>query len=136
MYLTRRFYIALVVIILLLGSGYAFAPLFTIGQWALFVFSLTALADGYLLYRVRGIRAFRHCADRFSNGDDNEVSIRVESSYPRSVFLEIIDEIPFIFQRRDIDFRVTLRAKEGKTVNYRLRILAVESIHSGISGCS
>lgn len=121
MYLTRRFYIALVVIILLLGSGYAFAPLFTIGQWALFVFSLTVLADGYLLYCVRGIQAFRHCADRFSNGDDNEVSIRVESSYPRSVFLEIIDEIPFIFQRRDIDFRVTLRANEGKTVNYRLR---------------
>ena len=38
MYLTRRFYIALVVIILLLGSGYAFAPLFVIGQWVLFAF--------------------------------------------------------------------------------------------------
>lgn len=76
MYLTRRFYIALVVIILLLGSGYAFAPLFVIGQWVLFAFFLTVLADGYLLYSVRGIQAFRQCADRFSNGDENEVSIR------------------------------------------------------------
>lgn len=98
-----------------------FAPLFVIGQWVLFAFFLTVLADGYLLYSVRGIQAFRHCADRFSNGDENEVSIRVESSYPRPVSLEIIDEIPFIFQKRDIDFRVKLRANEGKTVSYRLR---------------
>lgn len=97
MYLTRRFYIALVVIILLLGSGYVFAPLFVIGQWVLFAFFLTVLTDGYLLYSVRGIQAFRQCADRFSNGDENEVSIRIESSYPRPVALEIIDEIPFIF---------------------------------------
>ena len=98
MFLTRRFYIVLVLVILLLGSGYVFAPFFVIGQWALFVLLLVVLADVYSLYRIRGIRAFRQCADRFSNGDENEVSIRVESSYPHPVSLEIIDEIPFIFQ--------------------------------------
>ncbi len=66
---------------------------------------LVVLADVYSLYRIRGIRAFRQCADRFSNGDENEVSIRVESSYPHPVSLEIIDEIPFIFQKRDVDFQ-------------------------------
>ena len=76
MFLTRRFYIALVLVILLLGSGYVFAPFFVIGQWALFVLLLVVLADVYSLYRIRGIRAFRQCADRFSNGDENEVSIR------------------------------------------------------------
>lgn len=121
MYLTSRFYIALVVVILLLGSGYAIAPLFVIGKWALFVFFLLVLADGYMLYRIRGIEAFRHCADRFSNGDENEVSVRVESSYSHPVSLEIIDEIPFIFQKRDVDFRLKLAAKEGKTISYRLR---------------
>ena len=121
MFLTRRFYIALVLVILLLGSGYVFAPFFVIGQWALFVLLLVVLADVYSLYRIRGIRAFRQCADRFSNGDENEVSIRVESSYPHPVSLEIIDEIPFIFQKRDVDFQVKLGANEGKTVTYRLR---------------
>ena len=66
MFLTRRFYIALVIVILLLGSGYVFAPFFVIGQWALFVLFLVVLADVYSLYRIRGIRAFRQCADRFS----------------------------------------------------------------------
>ena len=111
----------LVLVILLLGSGYVFAPFFVIGQWALFVLLLVVLADVYSLYRIRGIRAFRQCADRFSNGDENEVSIRVESSYPHPVSLEIIDEIPFIFQKRDVDFQVKLGANEGKTVTYRLR---------------
>ena len=121
MYLTNRFYIALVVVILLLGSGYAFAPLFVIGQGLLLALFLLVLVDGYLLYRIRGIQAYRHCADRFSNGDENEVSIRVESCYSLPVSLEIIDEIPFIFQKRDIDFRLKLQANEGKTVSYRLR---------------
>ena len=104
MYLTRRFYIALILVILLLGSGYLFAPFFVIGQWALFALFVLVSADGYILYRTQGIQAFRQCSDRFSNGDENEVAIRVENSYPRPVSLEIIDEIPFIFQQRNINF--------------------------------
>lgn len=121
MFLTRRFYIALIVVILLLGSGYVLAPFFVIGQWTLFVLLLVVSADVYSLYRIRGIQAFRQCADRFSNGDENEVSIRVESSYPYPVSLEVIDEIPVVFQKRDVDFRTKLQANEGKTITYRLR---------------
>ena len=121
MYLTRRFYISLILVILLLGSGYLFAPFFVIGQWALFALFVLVLADGYILYRTQGIQAFRRCSDRFSNGDDNEVSIRVESTYSRPLSLEIIDEIPFIFQNRDVCFRTTLQPNEGKTISYHLR---------------
>ena len=78
MRLGRRFYIALVLIVLLTGIGYVFAPFFAIGQWALFVLAVSALVDGVMLYRIRGIRAFRQCATRFSNGDENTVNIRVE----------------------------------------------------------
>ena len=41
MILTRRFYMVLILIILLMGSGYAFAPLFTIGQGLLFLLLLS-----------------------------------------------------------------------------------------------
>ena len=118
MRLGRRFYIALVLIVLLTGIGYVFAPFFAIGQWALFALFVLVLADGYILYRTQGIQAFRRCSDRFSNGDENEVAIRVENSYPRPVSLEIIDEIPFIFQQRNINFRIQLQANEGKTISY------------------
>lgn len=121
MILTRRFYMVLILIILLMGSGYAFAPLFTIGQGVLFLLLLSVLADGYMLYRIRGIRAFRQCSARFSNGDENAVNLRVESCYPYPVFAEVIDEVPFIFQQRNISFRVQLQANEGKQICYHLR---------------
>lgn len=121
MYLTNRFYIVFVLVILFLGSGYAFAPLFVVGQWALVALIALVSADGFLLYRTNAIQAERHCADRFLQGDENEVAIRVENSYPRPVSLEIIDEIPFIFQQRNINFRIQLQANEGKTISYRLR---------------
>ena len=66
MRLGRRFYMVLVLIILLMGIGYVFAPFFAIGQWALFVLALLMLVDGAMLYHVHGIRAFRQCAIRFS----------------------------------------------------------------------
>ena len=121
MILNRRFYIALSLIILLLGSGYTFAPLFVLGQWMLFIMLLAVLAEGYMLYRIHGIQAFRQCSSRFSNGDENTVNIRVESSYPYAVSVEVIDEIPFIFQQRNINFQIKLQANEGKTISYQLR---------------
>lgn len=121
MILNRRFYIILSLIILLMGSGYAFAPFFVIGQWTLFVLMLAIAAEGIMLYRLRGIQAFRQCADRFSNGDENKVNIRVESNYPHAVSVEVVDEIPFIFQKRDVSFRMKLQANDGKTISYHLR---------------
>ena len=48
MILNQRFYIALSLIILLLGSGYTFAPLFVLGQGILFVMLLAVLVEGYI----------------------------------------------------------------------------------------
>lgn len=121
MILSRCFYMVLVLIILLMGIGYVFVPFFVIGQWALFVLVLSVLVDGVMLYRIRGIRAFRQCAARFSNGDENTVNIRVESSYPYPVAVEVIDEVPFVFQLRNIDFRIKLQKNESKTITYYLR---------------
>ena len=49
MRLGRRFYIALVLIVLLTGIGYVFAPFFGIGQWALFGLAGEALVDRVML---------------------------------------------------------------------------------------
>ena len=49
------------------------------------------------------------------------MNLRVESCYPYPVFAEVIDEVPFIFQQRNISFRVQLQANEGKQICYHLR---------------
>lgn len=121
MFLTRRFYIALAVVTGIIAAGYLYAPLFDIGRWLLLLFTMLCIADFCLLYGKRGISAFRQCGERFSNGDDNDVRIPVESTYPFPLAIEVIDEIPVEFQQRDICFRARLAAQGEQTIRYRLR---------------
>ena len=127
MFLTKRFYFIAIGIILCIASGYLWNPMFNVGRIALCLFILVVIADLVLLYiakdtaqGVKSIVAFRQMADRFSNGDDNEVRLRIENNYPFTVQVEVIDEIPFIFQRRDICFRAVIPSREAQTIVYRL----------------
>ena len=97
-------------------------PLFHIGRLLLLLLLLAVCADGAILWLHKAIRAGRQCSNRFSNGDDNVVRLWVESDYPFRVTLELIDEIPHVFQRRDICFRMSLCPQEAKKeLSYRLR---------------
>lgn len=121
MYLTNRFYIVLTVIAVVLGLGYVFPPLFVAGQVLLALLALTIVSETVMLYYKNGITASRSCPERFSNGDDNGVSLRIESGYPFPVTVDVIDEVPHVFQRRDVCFRTGLHGGGGKTIRYTLR---------------
>ena len=101
MYLRRRFYLLLLAVALVTGLGYAYAPLFTVGRLLTLLLLIATLADVALLWHRRAITAERRLSTRFSNGDDNPVTISVESTYPFPVRIEVIDELPFQFQQRD-----------------------------------
>lgn len=121
MYLTKRFYIVLAFLVLMTGAGYVFPLLFDVGRWMFLALVILVFVELFLLYHERGMMARRTLSERFSNGDDNEVNIRVESIYSFPVRLEIIDEIPPVFQRRDVLFRLKLAMGEGKNIRYKLR---------------
>lgn len=121
MYLTKRFYIVLAFLVLMTGAGYVFPLLFDVGRWMFLALVILVFVELFLLYHERGMMASRTLSERFSNGDDNEVNIRVESIYSFPVRLEIIDEIPPVFQRRDVLFRLKLAMGEGKNIRYKLR---------------
>lgn len=121
MYLTTRFYVFAIVAILLLATGNYSAPFYTVGMAAVWLLLAATIADIAILYSRRGIVASRQLADRLSNGDDNDMRLRVESSYPFALRLTVIDETPFVFQRRDVDFLLRLKPREGKTIVYKLR---------------
>ena len=121
MFLTRRFYIAITAVILVVASGYWWPPLFVAGQVLLALFVAEVAVETALLYWRRGITARRACSDRFSNGDDNVVRVHVENAFPYKVRIEVIDEIPFVFQRRDISFVAKVGARDAVTIEYCLR---------------
>ncbi len=121
MYLTRRFYIVVAAIVLTLVAGEWLPWCFTAGIAALWVLIAAVLVDVGLLYHRSGIEASRHMAERFSNGDDNEVTISIASEYPFRLSLEVIDEVPHVFQRRDVLFTHNLAAHGACDIVYRLR---------------
>ncbi|WP_321519953.1 DUF58 domain-containing protein [uncultured Bacteroides sp.] len=120
MFLTKKFYLICIVLILLLGMGYMVTSLFLVAQMALLALLLAVAFDIWRLYWRSSVKGFRSCAERFSNGDDNPVKIYVENHYPFTVSMEVIDEIPPVFQRRDIAFHLRLDADERKTIEYNL----------------
>ena len=69
---------------------------------------------------LKSIQAFRTMAERFSNGDENPVRIRVESNYGFRIDVEVIDEIPFVFQRRDVCFKARIEKLGDTTIIYGL----------------
>lgn len=121
MFLTSRFYMVLAVTIAVTALGYVWPPLYTVGRLLMAGLAIATLAEVAALWYKHGINASRTCNDRFSNGDDNEVDIRIDSQYPFAIRTIITDEIPIIFQRRDVAFRAHVAAHNGTTLTYRLR---------------
>lgn len=89
------------------------------------LFSLLMLVffiDLLLLYNIKkGVFAKRIAPERLSNGDENEIGIYIESFYPFTTAIEIIDEIPHQFQKRDVLFKTKLTSRQHKLINYLLR---------------
>lgn len=122
MFFTRRFYTLATLVVLFLASGYGWSPLFAVGQAALWFLAAAVAGEALWLYLPRrGLEAGRTMADRFSLGDDNEVSLRFASCYRSALQLEVIDEIPAMFQRRDLCFRLRLPARGEGGLTYWLR---------------
>lgn len=111
--------------------------MFLVGRLLLLLFVVAVLTDAILLWvHIRSqkagenqepaasnqqLLAFRQLPDRFSNGDENVVRIRVENNYRFPIRVEVIDEIPFVFQRRDVSFEAYIPQAEAKTIRYSLR---------------
>ena len=122
MYLNRKFYILCLIIIAMFLCGYVFSVLFQAGKICLLLLLLFSAFDYWLLWKKKeGIYAERRCAQRFSNGDENPVRVELSNSYLFAIHVDVIDEIPDVFQRRDILFSLDLKSGEQKEIVYRLR---------------
>lgn len=123
LYLDNRLFICIAVVVLLFVVSFVIEGWLLIFAKASFFLLLAAvIADALLLYRVgRGLSGYRITPEKLSNGDENDLYIHLQSAYPFKIFLNVIDEIPHQFQRRDLNFRLTVGAGEKKIIHYRIR---------------
>lgn len=102
--------------------SFIFPIFFSVVQLALFLVLILVGIDLYsLCINKNGIAAKRVMADRLSNGDENKVEIYLESRYAFKVFVRVIDEMPFQFQKRDFKLDLELQPSITKIVEYYVR---------------
>lgn len=78
--------------------------------------------DILLLYGSKqAIEARRILPDKFSNSDSNPVPITVSNIYPFTIFIDLIDELPVQFQKRDFIHRAKLASKQVYNFDYSVR---------------
>lgn len=116
LFLLTGFVVATFVITFVFGGAYF------LGKILFWLLVAGLLTDLILLFRVkRGLHGERLVADKLSNGDENEIAIYLESFYAFPVSLRVFDEIPYQFQRRDLEFTLSLAAGSRKVIRYSLR---------------
>ena len=122
LYFSPLFWTLLIALVAAFLASYLFIGLFGLVKLAAAVALVVTLVDAFLLFRVdKGIFARRDVADRLSNGDPNPIILHLENRYSFRTNLDIIDEIPFQFQRRDVLFQTNLAPNENQQLRYELR---------------
>lgn len=124
LYLYQRFFVAFFT----LAAGFLFSywllwlyPVIWILALLLFLlllFDLTALS------RSLQVEATRTLPDKFSNSDNNPVTIQVVNNSRLPIFVEVIDELPVQFQKRDFKRRMRIPARS--TISFRYTLKPVE----------
>lgn len=122
LFFTTRWNAAIVVCVVLFTCRFFLSWLGILPYLSLIALVVIFLYDYYFLFgKQAGFFASRKHADRFSNGDDNAVQLDFENKYHFPVNVEMIDEIPFQFQRRDVLFFAKLKAGQQNIITYKLR---------------
>ncbi|WP_114783570.1 DUF58 domain-containing protein [Botryobacter ruber] len=122
LYFTNRLYLCLAGVVCLFVLGFFLPVLLVLAKVAFGVLAVFTLLDMLLLYRTRdGLFASRSIQEKLSNGSDNDLYLYLENKYPFDVHAEVIDELPFQFQKRDALFRAHLLQGRTHIIHYTLR---------------
>jgi uncharacterized protein (DUF58 family) len=131
-YLTRRFFIFLGVVVAVFVLGYIVPQLYGVAKGLCGLFVLFILYEVISLYRLKdGINAERKMPEKLSNGDLNDIAITIASDYPFAVRLHIIDEVPEQFQLRSSNWRLNMEANSDHGFTYQLRPVKRGKYHFG-----
>ncbi|WP_101450982.1 DUF58 domain-containing protein [Aquimarina sp. MAR_2010_214] len=122
LYLSSRVFYILTLISVLFLFSYWFTPIYPIVWLLVWGLIIVFLFDVVALYNARnGVQANRILPDKFSNSDFNAVPVRIKSNYKFTTHVEIIDEIPVQFQKRDFLKKGTISPKSILDFEYSLR---------------
>ena len=132
LYFDQRFYLFVSGITAFFLLSFWFSVLFEIAILIALISGIFLITDFLLLFGSgQGVAAKRKVAEKLSNGDQNTIVLILQNNLPFKIYVTIIDEVPFQFQKRDFSEKITLEMEEQKTMNYTLRPLSRGEYHFG-----
>lgn len=121
-YLNNFFFYVLMGIIACFVFAYFIPALYNAVWLLLYIFIGFTVIDFLLLFATnQRFSASRHTPEKFSNGDENPVTIQLQSGYSFSTAIKVIDEIPVQFQIRNFEVKRKMAAGSNDTFEYMLR---------------
>lgn len=122
LYIGQLTFIALGTISVLFVVGFFFTPVFAITKALALGLAGLVIIDLIALFRVSGgVFAKRIMAEKLSNGDENTIEIFLENRYPFTIHTTLIDELPFQFQKRDFEMKVSVNPQKVQIIDYYVR---------------
>ena len=119
LYVTTRFYLVVGTCVLLFIISFFYAPLLVVPKIGWYILLILLMID-YLFLFITGKtpQVKRLMAERFSNSDKNKVTLQITNTISFELDIEIIDELPVQFQKRDWILRHHFKAREQKNIVY------------------
>lgn len=133
-YFGDRFFITVGICVAGFVLSYLLPALFPVIKTALLLLVSLTLVDGLLLWAGKQtVLLERKVPERLSNGDENTITLQLQSKYTLPINVSIIDEIPFQFQKRDFEIQLSLEAGKKAILQYSLRPVKRGEYHFGNS---
>jgi len=121
LFLLQRVYYGFGTLIVLFILAFVFPTLYLITWGIAGLGLLVLLTDISVLFLGKNkITAQRKLPEKLSNGDENNIQILLKNNYSFGIHCELIDEIPFQFQKRDFTLQQQLQPNQEISLTYSL----------------
>ena len=122
LYIHKQLYIYIAVASVCFLLSYWISVLYAIAWMITISIVVLLLIDLLLLYQPQNaIQARRILPDKFSNSDNNPVPITITNKYGFKTYIDVIDELPVQFQKRDFLYQTSLNPNQNHDFDYIVR---------------
>lgn len=122
LYLTNRFFYGILFLATCFVLAFFIRVLLLPVSVLFWLFLAFCMWDIAVLFVGKGkVALIRDYPEKLSNGDENELSIIVQSYYPVKIGLRLLEEFPEQLQLREVDFAFPLKPRQEKRVLYNIR---------------
>lgn len=122
LYIHQQLYIYIAVASICFLLSFWIPALYAVAWIITIIIAVLLLIDLLLLYQPKNaINARRILPDKFSNSDNNPVPITITNNYGFKTYIDVIDELPVQFQKRDFLYQTALNPNQNHDFEYLVR---------------